>query len=572
MYERFFKLVDAPFRLTPDPRYLFLSQKHAEALAHLRLGLEDASGFVCITGEIGAGKTTLLRSFLAGLGPEVSTAYVFNPTLSPLELVQRVCHEFGLPANSTSRLELVDALNEHLLAQRRAGRVSVVVVDEAQALSIEVLEQLRLLSNLETSTEKLLRLVLVGQPQLRLLLTDPGLAQLNQRITLRWHLGPLARDETAAYVRHRLAVASRGKVAGVFSAGALRLVHRWSEGTPRLINMIAHRAMLAAYIARRQHVTARTVRQAYGEIEVLPLPIRRRPATAQRAAWGTAAAAVVVALGALGLPHPDWWLSRVRRAVGMVAVAAPQADRTPADMDVPPAAPRRAAAAASVRAASPLPLAAPDFAERLTTLDAEASERAAVAAVLAAWHVEPLAPDERVAAQDLEPIAWRRGLQDLQLMGNLSMLRLLDLPAILEVQLGGAGRRWLALTRADEHATVVEIDGTPFAIDETVLRGVWPGRAQILWRDFESLGPTLSEGGRGPEVTRLQALLRRVGTYGTAPSGEFDAPTANAVLGFQRAWQLLPDGQVGRLTRIVLYAAAGGYRRPTLVPRQGGAS
>ena len=170
MYERFFGLDDTPFRLTPDPRYLFLSSKHAEALAHLRLGLKESSGFVCITGDVGTGKTTLLRAFLAELGPEVAAAYIFSPALSTLELLQRLNREFGLPGTSSSQMELVDALNAHLLAQREAGRISVVVVDEAQAFSMDLLEQLRLLSNLETPTEKLLRVVLVGQPQLRTLL------------------------------------------------------------------------------------------------------------------------------------------------------------------------------------------------------------------------------------------------------------------------------------------------------------------------------------------------------------------------------------------------------------------
>src|SRR5436305_1883534 len=242
MYERFFGLGDAPFRLTPDPRYLFLSSKHAEALAHLRLGLKESSGFVCITGDVGTGKTTPLRAFRAELGPEVTAAYIITPALSTLELLQRINREFGLPGTSTSQMELVDTLNAHLLAQHQAGRVSVVVVDEAQAFSMDLLEQLRLLSNLETATEKLLRVVLVGQPQLRTLLLDPAMAQLNQRITLRWHMGPLRYRETVAYVRHRLAVASDGKAARLFTVPALRLTHSLADGVPRLINMIAHRA------------------------------------------------------------------------------------------------------------------------------------------------------------------------------------------------------------------------------------------------------------------------------------------------------------------------------------------
>src|SRR5258705_4341727 len=182
MYEDFFGLNDLPFRLTPDPRYLFLSKKHADALAHLRLGLTESSGFVCISGEVGAGKTTLLRSFLENLLPEVTTAYVFNPALSALELLQTINAEFGIRSDTDSKKVLVDALNTHLLDQRMADRRSMVIIDEAQALSVEVLEQLRLLSNLETTTEKLLRFVLVGQPQLRQLLQHPEPVQLNQRI------------------------------------------------------------------------------------------------------------------------------------------------------------------------------------------------------------------------------------------------------------------------------------------------------------------------------------------------------------------------------------------------------
>src|SRR6185436_1008194 len=256
--------------------------------------------FVCITGEIGTGKTTVLRSFLADLGPDVATAFIFNPTLSWDDLLQRIARELGVPPTGESRVDAMDALNTHLLALRKAGRTAVVVIDEAQAMPLEVLERLRLLSNLETSTEKLLRLVLVGQPQLARLLLDPSLAQLNQRITLRWHLRALTRAETFTYVRHRLAVAGGAEAAKLFTTPALWRVHRKAGGVPRLVNMIAHRATLAAYVRRRHRIGAGAVRAAYREIRAVPLTTVPR---GRRLAWVAIAGIAGVILASIGVPR-----------------------------------------------------------------------------------------------------------------------------------------------------------------------------------------------------------------------------------------------------------------------------
>jgi len=569
MYEDFFGLSDLPFRLTPDPRYLFLSPKHAEALAHLRLGLTESSGFVCITGDIGTGKTTLLRTFLAELGSDVSAAYVFNPALSARELLQRVNHELGVPTTG-SEMELVDALNAHLLAQRRAGRLSVVVVDEAQALSVGLLEQLRLLSNLETTTEKLLRLVLVGQPQLRTLLVDPELAQLNQRITLRWHIGPLTLEETVEYIHHRLSVASDGRATHLFTRAAIALVHRYAKGIPRLVNMIAHRSLLAAFVARRREVTAAIVRRAYREIEAVPL---RRPLPARRIGW--AAAATVFGIGiALGVPRLDlhWDApslpSLAPAAVETAAPATPVAPEPPAEQAATPA-------------ATPAPAATRisgwDLERRLAAADPLASARAATDAVLASWQVAPLAANELGGAEDLTRIAWRRGLEMLPLTGNLSMLRLLDLPAVVELRIPGAnGVRFAALVGVDDRGPTLILDGQRVALEPMALDKIWLGQARVIWRDFESLGLTLGPRDRGRGVVRLKELLVRAGAYaGGAPGGpseEFDPETERAVMEFQRSRLLVPDSRVGRLTRIVLYGAAGGYARPTLAAEGGAAS
>jgi general secretion pathway protein A len=567
MYERFFGLVDAPFRLTPDPRYLFLSAKHADALAHLRLGISESSGFVCITGDVGAGKTTLLRRFLTEVGPEVSTAYIFNPALSAIELLQTINAELGLPSTSSSRKVLVDALNTHMLALRQGGRRALVIIDEAQALELDVLEQLRLLSNLETTTEKLLRVVLVGQPQLRTVLQHPELIQLNQRITLRWHIGPLERGETADYVRHRLAIASRGQCGRVFTPNALRLVHRFSGGVPRLINMIAHRSMLAAFAAEERTVTARTVLRAHREIESVPLPARvsggfRRRSWVPRLAAAAGLAAVVAAGSQYGggsegltrlldrLPFREQ-TAAPRMASMLVAAAPEEAVETPA----PPAAE---------------PTAAIDPAEieaRLAALSPEESAHAAFDAILAAWRSEPLAPGEVGAPADFAESAGRRRLEHLELTGNVAMLRLLDVPAVLELQLLGEPRpRYATLVALrDDGASLVLGDGPPVDVSRAFLAETWFGQAHVVWEDFEHLGPfTLRASASGSRVRRLQELLGRAGVYHGPQSGVFDDGTMGAVLDLQRSRYITVDGQVGRLTRLVLYAAAGGYPRPSL--------
>jgi general secretion pathway protein A len=584
MYERFFGLDDQPFRLTPDPRYLFLSPKHAEALANLRLGLNESSGFVCITGDVGTGKTTLLRAFLADLASNVTAAYILTPSLSVIELLRRINRELGLPSDSESQLDLVDALNAHLLAQRAAGRIVAVVLDEAQALSIEVLEQIRLLLNLETEKEKLLRVILVGQPQLRGLLMNPALKQLNQRITLRCHMGPLAYRETVAYVRHRLGVASRGEAALVFSIPALRLLHSVSDGVPRVINMIAHRAMLTAFVARRSRVTRRYVAKAYHEIQAVPLP--GTLTTARRFAWAAAGGAVGVALVTIGVPRLAAPLL-ARKAPATPPPAVAFAPAQPAAPSPPPAAeepPTPAPLAALSPAPPPLPAspdepaasaaaAAAELEARLAALAAPATARAAMSTLLKAWQVRPLAADERVSVDAFERIAWQRGLDDLVLNGNRSMLRLLDLPAVLELRVAGTAEpRYAALMAMDDRRVVLAFDDAPMTVDSALLEQFWFGHAHVLWRDFEGLGLTFGVGARGPHVARLQDLLRRAQAYNGAQTGLFDTPTAAAVIDFQRSRLLVPDARVGRLTRIVLYAAAGGYRRPALAAAPGAAS
>lgn len=283
MYARFFGLDEPPFAITPDPRYLFMSARHAEALAHLVYGLREAGGFIQLTGEVGTGKTTLVRSMLARTPRDVEVALILNPCVTVPEFLQTICEELGIAlpeAASGSVKRLVDALNSHLLHANARGKRVALLIDEAHLLSRELLEQVRLLTNLETATRKLLQIILVGQPELRDVLAQHELRPLAQRITGRYHLGSLTRDETAAYVRHRLRVA--GAMREVFTAGALRELHRLSGGVPRLVNVLGDRAMLGAFAADRHQVPVSLVRQAAREVsgEVMRDPRVRRTAIA----------------------------------------------------------------------------------------------------------------------------------------------------------------------------------------------------------------------------------------------------------------------------------------------------
>src|SRR5688572_762308 len=296
MYLPFFGLNEKPFAITPDPRYLYLSERHAEALAHLLYGINEAGGFVQLTGEVGTGKTTIVRSLLAQTPKNAEIALILNPRMTAPEFLLTLCEELGIGVPDEaigSGKDLVDILNDYLLRAHGGGRRVVLVVDEAQNLAPDVLEQLRLLTNLETNTQKLLQIILIGQPELRELLERNDLRQLAQRVTGRYHLDPLSQDETTAYVRHRLRVA--GATTDIFTQLALSEVYRLSSGVPRVINVICDRALLGAYTQDRHRVTPSIVREAAAEVFGKRIVPRWLPWAA------TAATGVALALGVWAL-------------------------------------------------------------------------------------------------------------------------------------------------------------------------------------------------------------------------------------------------------------------------------
>jgi general secretion pathway protein A len=266
MYEEFYGFHESPFNITPDPRFLFFSQRHQEAFDHLLYGIQQRKGFIQITGEVGAGKTTLCRALLDSLGSQYKTALILNPIMTTEQLLWLILAELGLGPESYDRMENLDRLNRFLLEQLKAGGDVVLIFDEAQDLSGELLEQIRLLSNLETDQRKLLQIVLIGQPELRWLLDQPGLRQLRQRITVRYHLAPLSLDQTGHYIQHRLHVAGANS-RPTFDRWAVRKIHRFSGGVPRLINAVCDKTLLYGYVRGDDRLGRRHVARAIRELE-----------------------------------------------------------------------------------------------------------------------------------------------------------------------------------------------------------------------------------------------------------------------------------------------------------------
>lgn len=266
VYNDFYGFQESPFNLTPDPRFLFFSDKHREAFHHVLFGIRERKGFIQLTGEVGAGKTTVCRALLAELGEGYRTALILNPMVSGTQLVRSILTELGLEPPRSDRTAYLDVLNRFLLAQAEAGGDVVLLIDEAQDLTEELLEQVRLLSNLETDRRKLIQIVLIGQPELRDKLNARSLRQLRQRITVRYHLKPLDLDETERYIRHRLLVAGAdGRP--TFSRGAVRAVHRYARGVPRLVNAVCDKTLLYGYVNASYELKRRAVRQAIRELE-----------------------------------------------------------------------------------------------------------------------------------------------------------------------------------------------------------------------------------------------------------------------------------------------------------------
>ena len=519
MYTHYFQLKQSPFSIAPDPRYLYMSERHREALAHLLYGVGSGGGFVLLTGEIGAGKTTVCRCFMEQIPDNCQLAYVFNPKLSVEELLHSICEEFriALAPGVGSVKGYVDAINAYLLASHAQGKNNVLIIDEAQNLSAAVLEQLRLLTNLETSERKLLQIILIGQPELRAMLARPELEQLAQRVIARYHLGSLTAEETASYVRHRLAVA--GSTAQTpFAPRLMAQIHALSHGVPRRINLLCDRALLGAYVENQRQVTRPILRRAAAE--VFAGEGSRAPAAGLRwlhVAGGVLAGAVVTAALAWHfMPHAPATASVAKLPA---AVAAP----------VPVPAPLPAAAAAPAAVPAPAAASMPD--------------RNAMLRQLAALWGDHL-PDG-----DACQVAARAGLRCLQSRGGIAELRVLDRPALLSLRDPAGQERLALLTQLRGETATLAIDGRQQSLPLAELAQRSDGSFTTFWRAPRGWRDEVPAGARGADVDWLaQRLAQLHGLPMPQANLPLDAEMQRLLRDFQQSQNLKADGLAGPKT------------------------
>ncbi len=543
MYLEKFGLQEKPFHITPNPRFIFLSKMHKEAFAHLLYGVKERVGFLSFIGEVGTGKTTVLRTLLKQLEQaNYHVALIFNPCLTALELLQSVHREFGIPFvdGESNIASLHDSLNCFLLEERQQGKTVVLVIDEAQNLDPTVLEQLRMLSNLETETDKLLQLIIVGQPELDEVLGRHELRQLKQRLTVRYRLTNMDAEDTFAYIYHRLKVAGY-KGTDLFSAKAIKQVYRLTNGYPRLINILCDRALLVAYSNGSDRVDYKTVSTAQAELagEKNSWPIRW-PMLAAIGAGGTLLILLAILQpGALG----DYFNSK--KAVVTPIVATPVMKK---------------------RVEKPEPTIVTldkhrldQIKKEITILTEVESARLASIAVLGYWG-QPISDKfspERYRSLD-------RGFQDSR-MGLIGFqdspekLFQLNTPAILSILFPNLnGKRYLALLKFKDGLVLTEpalSENGWFPIE--YLKEIWFGKAVIPWRNYDKIAYVNTPGSASDDVTRIQGFLSHAGYPDLNITGVYDSETIVAVSDLQRRVGLNPDGRIGAQTLLQLYRLVG---------------
>jgi general secretion pathway protein A len=538
MYTEYFGLRDRPFSIAPDPEYLYMSARHREALAHLIYGFQTDGGFVLLTGEVGTGKTTVCRCLLEQVPDDAEIAFVLNPKVSAAELLETICDELGIdyPERTTSIKVFVDAINRFLLETHAEGRKTVLIIDEAQNLSVDVLEQIRLLTNLETNKKKLLQVIMIGQPELRDLLKRQELRQLEQRVTARYHLDPLNSTETVAYINHRLQVA--GMERPLFTRGALRSIYRLSGGVPRLINLLCDRALLGAYATNNNNVTPKlvrtTAREIFGSEGQQGLMKKLTPRALTLGAGAIFIVAGVVAFTAFLPPQSgsDTPLNPDKTSQQTVP-------SVPASGD-PGTDPRQESTSTFILDRS---------------LWKNATRDAAAHQLFTLWGI-PSAPTEKT----LEAKAAEHGLNILERRGSLATLRKLNRPAILILEDDEERRRYATLIGLDSTHAVLSFAGHILRIEATELARHWRGDFILLWQAPAGYTTPVYPEHKGEIVSWLDRKLALINERPAVDEGSLSLSGAllDELRQFQASKGLTPDGILGPVTLIHLRNATTG--------------
>lgn len=549
MYKAFYGLSDNPFSIAPNPHYLFLSDRHREALAHLTYGLGETGGFVLLTGEVGTGKTTVSRCLLGQLPDNTDTAFILNPSLTELELLATLCDELKIAYGDNPTLkQLTDHLSRFLLDNHSIGRNTVLIIDEAQHLRPEVLEQLRLLTNLETDTKKLLQVILIGQPELQLLLKRQELRQLAQRITARYHLLPLNEDEIALYVLHRLQVA--GRFEPLFTRKAVKVLQKYSGGIPRLINLLCERSLMAGYAQSRVPIDHHMVRQAAAEV------LGEEEPTQNRYLWPTAtAAALFVAFGV------SYWLF-TDKPVNAASASSMAFESTSANV-----------AASNIQALSATEgisklvqpvdqqssqVSIPDPNQRLLN-DAINQSRdidTAFAGLFSVWGKVPY--KGLTACQS----AVEQGLSCYQQQGNWMSLTRLNYPAVVYLVDDNQQDFYGAVIAVDGEQLLMQLGEQQLWVDRAWFNQHFSGTFEILWQAPNLPMMDISQKSSPGQLQWLENALAHVNNRNTRRVNQFDVQLENDLKSFQSQHGLKADGIAGNqtLVRLNLYLSQQGPR------------
>ncbi|MFH1489184.1 MAG: AAA family ATPase [Pseudomonadota bacterium] len=594
-YTSFFNLKENPFVLTPDPKYLYLGHKHREVMGHLLYGIKEDKGFMVVVGEVGTGKTTLCRAFINQLLKEnIEVGLIYNPAMTDLELLQAVNREYKLASDLNTKGRLIDALNEFLLRVNGQGRKVVLIIDEAQNLYPSVLEQLRLISNLETETGKLIQIILVGQPELERILAKKEMRQLDQRVVVRGLLGPFNQKETRNYLRHRLQVAmiSESNNNASFSDGACRVIYKLCRGVPRLINVLADRTLLVAYAQGKRKIDGSTVKKARRDLERSRYRSKTRPLALR---WQSALMFCIFALVLLGWHYQEVFFRKTAKSENKTSHKAtgfaPPVKRKTAPSETP----QEAAPAVGIPINPPAaPPVAPPVAPRLTLLapvpvqkKAETIEKGreenpqerlnrflrpleglprqenwqlVLGTVFRLWGEERAIPADTV----IGALPGGSRLEIWKIYGNLTRLRIMNYPAIVELKRAAHPEGVFAVLKTLKKDHVVLVGKEDMLIPLDTFNNLWFGHAFIPWKDFEGLPQVISPGSSDLSVTWLQHNLKYLKLLNGPVNGFYDAATKASIVRLQKEMNLTVDGIVGPRTKMALYSLLDIYPNPSL--------